>query len=438
MPRLINHLLILGFLLLSPTGLAYVQDGRVIAKIEFEGLHQIAVSEAVATTGLKTDQPFKVDEVDAAAQRLLDSGLFSRVGYRTRTAGTQITITFQVEEVKGGDAPVVYDNFIWFTDEQLLEAVRKQVPSFAGSAPSGGKMPAAITSALQQLLEQNKLPGTVEYLATQTESGRTLNHVFTVKGVKLQVCTLHFPGVKNVTEQRLLTAAQELNEAEYARELVKGFADVKLRAVYRELGQLRAAFGTPIGKPDSKCKNGVDVTIPVDEGLIYSWGSVDWSGTTKFLPDELGQLLGVKQGEVANGLKFDKGLQAVKKAYTSQGYLEAMFRPSPEFDDTTKKATYKMEVSEGPQYRMGNLLFSGLTERDAKALRSAWRLQRGEPFDQSYVEEFFRTDGHNAMRRIVEERQAVGQPPPRVGFKISPNKATLTAEVTLELQKFGN
>jgi outer membrane protein insertion porin family len=410
----------------------------VIARVEFEGLKQIAANEALATSGLKADQPFKVDEVDAAAQRLLDSGLFSRIGYRTRTAGNKVTITFQVEEVRGGDAPVVFDNFIWFTDDQLMEAVRREVPSFAGTAPSAGKMSEAITRALQQLLQQNNLPGTVEYLGSQSESGRMLSHVFSVKGVKLQVCTLHFPGVKNVTEEKLIAAAKELDGAEYARELVRGFADVRLRAVYRELGLLRAKFATPVGKPDPKCKNGVDVTVPVDEGVVYSWGPIDWLGSQTLQADELNRLLGVTPGDVANGLKFDKGLMAIRKAYTSQGFLEVAMQPVPEFNDSAQKAAYKITVSEGPQYRMGSLTYSGLVDREAKALRDAWRLRRGEFFDQTYVDEFFRADGMNAMRRIMEERQLSGQRPPRLGVKMKPNKDTLTVDVTIELVKADN
>lgn len=437
MPRLINHLLLV-ILVVASSAFTLGQDARVIEKIEFEGLKQVVAREALTTSGLQPDQPFKVDEVDAAAQRLLDSGLFNKIGYRTRTAGNKVTITFQVEEVKGGDAPVVFDNFIWFTDDQLMEAVRREVPPFAGTAPSGGKMPEAITRALQQLLQQNNLPGTVEYLGSQSESGRTLSHVFSVRGVKLQVCTLHFPGVKNVTEERLIAAAKELNEAEYARELVRGFADVRLRAVYREIGQLRASFATPIGKPDSKCKNGVDVTVPVDEGLVYSWGPITWSGSQVMQSDDLNLLLGVTTGDVANGLKFDQGLMAVRKAYLNQGFLEVAIQPVPEFDDSTQKASYKIAVNEGPQYRMGSLTYSGLVDREAKALRDAWRLRRGEFFNQSYVEEFFRTDGLNAMARILEERKLSGQKPPRLGYKMKANKETLTVDVTLELLKADN
>src|SRR3979411_945784 len=107
MPRLINHLLILCFVFAAAAAFTAAQDKRVIGRIEFEGLKQITGEEASATSGLKPDQPFKVEEVDAAAQSLLDSGIFKQLSYRTRTVGNKVTITFQVQEATGGDSPVV-------------------------------------------------------------------------------------------------------------------------------------------------------------------------------------------------------------------------------------------------------------------------------------------------------------------------------------------
>ncbi len=434
MTRRINHLLILFFVFTSAAAFTAAQDRRVIGLIEFEGLQQIALDEALATSGLKTAQPFKIEEVDAAAQRLLDSGLFKQLGYRTRTAGNKVTITFQVEEARGGDSPVIFDNFIWFTEEQLTDAVRREVPSFAGRAPNTGKMPEAITRALQQLLTEQKMPGTVGYLASQDLGGRMLGHVFSVTGVKLPICTFHFPGAKNISEAKLAaTSKEELSGADYSGEIIRGFAGMKLLAIYRELGQLRAKFATPVGKADPNCKDGVDVTIPVEEGLIYSWGSPDWSGANALTADQLNETLGMKQGDVANGLKFDQGVRAVTEAYGRQGYLNAQLRPTPEFDDNTLKVTYKIEVREGPQYRMGSLLFKGLAERDAKALRNAWKLRRGEVFDQGYLREFYKKDLGSAMQRLFEERQTVGRPPPQLDARVNPNKETLTVDVTLEL-----
>ena len=144
MKRLTNHLLIV-VVITAFSALAAAQDARVLSRIEFEGLQQVKAEEALATSGLKLDQPFRIEAIDAAAQRMLDSGIFKQVAYRTRTAGNKVTLTFKVEEAGGGDSPVIFDNFIWFTEDQLMDAVRREVPLFSGRVPNIGKMPEAIT-----------------------------------------------------------------------------------------------------------------------------------------------------------------------------------------------------------------------------------------------------------------------------------------------------
>src|SRR5262249_21008763 len=95
------------------------QQNFTIAKIEFEGLNRLTPDEMVVTTELKVGQQFQLSALDAAAQRLVDTGFFKHVEYRTRPTRDQITITFIVEESKVTTSRVIFDNFIWFSDAEL-------------------------------------------------------------------------------------------------------------------------------------------------------------------------------------------------------------------------------------------------------------------------------------------------------------------------------
>lgn len=434
MTQPIKHLLIFAFLCSLTAAGIVAQDNRIIAGLEFEGLKQVTAEQALTTSGLAVGQSFKVEDIDAAAQKLIDSGLIRNLSYRTRTVGNKVTITFQIEEAKGGDSPVVFDNFIWFTDDQILEAIHREVQTFSGRLPNEGKLTDAITRTLQQLLDEHNVPGKVEYVAQQDLGGRMLGHVFSVTGIKLAICTFNFPGAKNISEEKLRRVVkEEMAEADYSREIVRGFAGLKLVPLYREVGQLQANFGTPDGKPDAKCRNGVEVTLPVSEGMVYAWDATQWSGMNVLTADQLNRILNIKVGDVANGLKFDKGVAAVRKTYGRQGYIQAQLQIRPEFDDGSQRVIYKIAVNEGPQYRMGNLTYKGLSERDARALRSAWRLKRGEVFDQGYLDDFFKEDARGVLQRLFEERRAAGKPPPSLNTNFDRHKDTLMVDVTLEL-----
>jgi outer membrane protein assembly factor BamA len=413
------------------------QPSRKITKIEIEGLARLSAEEVVATSGLKTGAPFSVADLDAAGQKLVDSGLFAKVGYRTNTKGNLVTIVFQVEEAKSGQSAVVFDNFVWFTNDELVAAIKREVPSFNGLAPDSGKMTDAVSHALQTLLKEHQIEGTVEYAPWQRlSSGAKQEHLFSVTGVQIPICKLHFPGATNVSEEKLVKSSRQLTDADYSLKSTIAFVNIILFPIYREVGQLRANFAEPISKFEgaANCKGGVDLSVPVEEGPIYLWDKAEWSGNEALSGTELDAALGMKQGELANGIKFDKGLVEVDKRYGRTGHLDVRLGAQPEFDDTASRVTYKIVVKEGPQYRMGKLTIKGLSEADSKSLEQSWKLKSGEVFDSSYFERFLKTDAREEMQRTMRARQAQGKGAPQISHETIPNRQTLTADVTVEFK----
>ena len=407
----------------------FAQAGQKIAKIEMEGLEALTAETVIVTSGLKVGAPFSVDATDEAAQRLLSSGLFKKVGYRTKNAGGNVTITFQLEELKGQLSPVVFDNFIWFSDEELAAAIKREVPTFNGSAPDIGNTNDAIKQALQNLLAERKLPGQVEYNLTEHE------HLFRVTGIPMKICTLHFPGAQNVPEKKLIEATRSSMDIDYSRQSAQAFPKFGLYPIYRELGHLRASFGEPIAKPATKdgCE-GVDLTIPVDEGAVYSWVKAEWFGNQVLSTKELDDALGMKAGEVANGKKFDTGLKEVQKAYGKRGHVQIRLNPAAEFDEGAPKVSFKIAITEGPQYRMGTVEFKGFSLDDAFILNKRWALKSGNVYDQSYAGEFVRSNMGEIMSRLTQERLAQRKPVPNLGLFENVNSQALTVNVIVELK----
>lgn len=405
----------------------FAQARQKIAKIDIEGLQALTAETVIATSGLKIGDAFSLDATDAAAQRLIDSGLFKRVSYRTRSADASVTITFQVEEVKGQSSPVAFDNFIWFSDEELAAAIKREVPSFNGSAPDIGNTNEAIKKALQHLLDERKLPGQVEYNLTEQE------HLFRVEGVSMRICTLHFPGAQVVPEQKLIQVTRSSMDQQYSRQSAMIFPKFGLYPLYRELGHLRASFGAPIAKPGTNAEGceGVELTIPVNEGAVYSWAKAEWFGNQVLSATELDAALDMKPGEVVNGKKFDKGLSEVKKAYGKSGHIGVQTNPTAQFDDAAAKVTFKIAVDEGPQYRMGTVEFKGFSADDAFILNKRWGLRSGEVYDQTYAGGFLRDVAGEILSRMGKAREAQGKPMPNVTINEYPNRQTLSVNLVI-------
>ena len=208
---------------------------------------------------------------------------------------------------------------------ELIGAVKRELPSFDGTAPDTGNTVDRIIKALQRFLHEQKIEATVTHMASQDDPGSPAQeHVFTVNGVPLPICTINFPGAKNITEAKLSESSKELRDSEYSRKFVSSFAQNNLIPLYREVGQLKAAFSPPLAKPEATatCKSGVELTIPVDEGLhlqveqsrMDRKHSVNSTGTRSAYS-------GCSQASLQTVVKLDQAPQAIQKAYGRKGFL---------------------------------------------------------------------------------------------------------------------
>ncbi|HEV3469603.1 MAG TPA: POTRA domain-containing protein [Pyrinomonadaceae bacterium] len=405
-----------------------------LARVEFEGLERVTRDDALARGGLQAGQTVTVEQIEEAAQRLSQSGLFRNLGYTIKGTTDAAVLTFKVEEMRWG-VPVVFDNFIWFTDEELTEAVRRRVPTFDGTAPEGGGVTDEITRALQELLRSRNIEGTVEYMGSADAAGRHGEHVFTVKGAALRVCALSFPGARTVTEEELVRMSAPVFDNEYSRVFVSGFLASNLLPLYHERGLLRASFG-PLrvtkAAPSEECAQGLAVAAPVDEGSAYVWGGAEWTGQQAMTPQELNIALGMRTRDVAGSAKLEKGLEAVRRAYGRKGYLTARVTGAPEFDDANRRVLYRFNVTEGPQYRMGALTLDGLDERDTNNMKVRWRILPGEVFDAGYPDEFVKKNVQEFARDLLRD----GRKPTftKAGYNLRVDNDKLTVDVTLEFK----
>jgi len=221
---------------------------------------------------------------------------------------------------------------------------------------------------------------------------------------------------------------------DYSRAYVGGFVESNLVPLYQERGYLRATFGPSKAKPETttECERGVALTLYVDEGPVYVWDKAVWEGSTALTPQELDIALGMKGREIANGLKVDKGLLVVRKAYGRKGYLALRVRGTPEFDDENRRVTYRFRVDEGPQYKMGQLVVNGLSVAAGNNLQGRWSLLHGEVYDEGYLEEFVK----KRLPEFQKDAAREGNPLPalKLETKAAPNHQKQTVDVTLNFK----
>jgi outer membrane protein assembly factor BamA len=416
----------------SPAICAAQKPTRLI-KIEVVGNKRVTQEQVIETSQLKIGQTVDSSVLDAAADRLMQSGLFKTLSYRVRTADDEAIVIFTVEEA-AKNLPVVFENFVWFADDEIAHAIRQDVPFFDGTAPQGGTTTNKIAAALQRLLDGKRIPARVEFLPYADTATGKVELVFTAKGAKIPVCALHFPGAEAIPETNLIKSSQQFIQSDYSKKDAAAFAKYTLFPLYRHIGRLRATFQEPTAKLETEqCTGGVALTIPVDEGLAYSWDKAEWTGNQALTGDELSAALGMKDGELADGFKIDKGLKDVEKAYGRRGYIAASYRPSIEFDDASAHVSYRFNITEGARYFMGKLIVSGLPPEDEERLRAKWTLGSNAVFDASYIDDF----GQKGLREFMTglAQRSPGSRRPNVEVKTKPDAQKQTVDVIISFNQ---
>jgi len=407
------------------------QQGARLQKVEVTGLKRMTADQVIALSGLQIGQAVDGTLLDAAASKMMQSGLFRRLGYRTRTNKDGAIVTFDIEE-SAVSLPIVFENFVWFTDDEILAAIRQDVPFFNGTAPATGDTTDKIAAALQRLLASRNINARVEYLPYVSQDKQEL--LFTVRGARIPICSLHFPGASAIPESDLVKASREIFNTEYSKKDIATFAPIKLIPLYRHLGYLRTEFqpATVSMENSATCPGGVSVTIPVAEGAVYTWAGSEWNGNEKLTVDDLAGALGMNPGEVADGFKIDKGLKEVRRAYAGRGYLSAQVKESMEFAEGAPRVRYIFNITEGPRFFMGNLIISGLAPADAEALKSKWTLGANSVFDESYIDQFRQTALREFMAGLIQRSRGAARTHVEVATR--PDAAKLTVDVLINFK----
>lgn len=397
--------IILGLQLFS-VGLAGAQPAASpmkLAAVEVTGMRRYTPADVVKLSGLEPGASVAPADFDAATQRLAGTGLFKEVAYRYATAAGRTTVTFAIEEAEW-TIPVIFDNFVWLEDEEIVQALRQRIPSFDGTAPTLAGVPELFTRQLQALLQTKQIAGSIEFTPQASLQTGIIGYIFKVKDPAPKVCALRFTGASAIKEADLVGKLAIVG-SDYSRSFTESSARGTLTDLYRQRGHWRATLGKPAAVLEQgQACSGVSVTISVDEGSPYVTERFAWSGNTSMPSKDLDGLMPLKSGDLAGVEKLDDGLRRVQTAYGKQGYIQHRSSYEPRLDDQGRKTTFDVKIEEGPQFRFGTVTFSGLPPDGVALLTKLWQLKAGEVFDASYPTQFL---FDNVMPRL---RQGAASP----------------------------
>lgn len=359
-----------------------------IASIKVTGAKKFPADQIIAASGLKTGDVVTAKQIQEATNRLAALGIFSAINFRYTSKGDAINLEFQVQEAP--TYPVSFDNFPWFTSADIAAAIRNQVGLFTGEAPGDGAMIDEITAVIENLLASQKIKGSVEHQLLAKPVGDGMMMQFRVEGVQLRVQSVQLGESAAANSERLKDRVADIKGQPYSLFAVELFENEQIRPLYASKGFLRAQIGPPqthlIPDLNDPKESAVELSIPIDPGPAYTWKGVYWQGNSAVQSSDLDAVVALKTGEIANGMKIEALWQKIESYYGQHGYLDMKLSPEPQFDDSAHQISYRAAITEGPQYRMGDMVITGLSLDAEKRLRQAWQIAPGQVFDDGYYE----------------------------------------------------
>jgi outer membrane protein assembly factor BamA len=382
----------------------------VLDAVTATGSRKFTPAQIAEASGLKLGEAINREALQLAANRLAATGLFSSVRYRFSSQGPNVSLEFQVTDAK--TLPVAFDNFPWFTDEELYKAIQQSVGLFDGTAPNDGSYVDAIGAAIQKQLDTLGVPGHVKHRVIERPIGPGLEVQYWLDGPKLTVGSVQFTDPLAEHDQRVSERLQDLIGKPFSRYYVNVFTAEQVRPIYLSQGFLKVQFGAPearfSGNPNHPDLGHVVVIVPVTPGPRFTWNGVNWSGNTVFDAATLNRMMGLSQGQTADGLAIAAGLQKVDQEYGKKGYLDISLDSEPVYDDAKATVSYNVKVTEGGPYRMGKLVITNLSLEAEKRVRKAWLLHAGQTFDAEYFKIFLGEVVKEALAGLPVNYQHIG------------------------------
>ncbi len=171
----------------------------------------------------------------------------------------------------------------------------------------------------------------------------------------------------------------------------------RVRQAYRDKGYANAAVEEP--KTQIRDEGGlnfftfrpnkgkrIDILLPIEEGGRYRLSDITFSGN-KAVKNVKGlrATFPIKDGDWFNATDISKGLDNLKKAYGTLGYINFGAIPQVHYDDQTKTVSINVDIDEGYPFYVSRIEFTGNTITRDKVIRRELMLDEGSVYNSQLV-----------------------------------------------------
>ncbi|MNK07080.1 Outer membrane protein assembly factor BamA precursor [compost metagenome] len=379
-----------------------LESGRqyILADVLVTGKTTYNEQTIVQFTGLEKGQSIQVpgDELSNAIKKLWKLKLFSDVNFFIdRTVGDSIYLELNINEL-----PKISDVKIQGIKKGKSETIIKDTQLTKGKVVNEN----LITTTKNYIENKYKKDGyynTKVAINVIPDSINTVKMVVNIdKGKKVKVKDITFTGNSELSASKLRKAMKNTKVKAFPNPLrifksSKFVADkykedlTSIVNKYKERGfrDARVLSDTVVYDPN---KNLVSIAIKVEEGRKYYFGDIKYIGNTVYTNQQLNHVLGIKKGEVYNGILLQKRIadrekpdgQDLTNLYQNNGYLFSNINPV-EVRTANDTIDFEIRIVEGPIAYFNNVTVIGNDKTNDHVIYRELRTRPGMRWNKEEV-----------------------------------------------------
>ncbi len=373
-------------------GKSYILDS-----ISVRGIKTFNAQTVISYSGLRKGQEISLpgEEVSAVISKLWGLDLFSDINfYVTKVENNSVSVEIDIEEL-----PTLTDVKINGLKKGSIESLIKDTELITGKKLSES----FLTNTKNYIVNKYKKEGFLDtkvVLNTIKDSVGTNSYKIVVnidKGSRIKIKDIEFVGNEVYKGNKLrsqLKNTKVKNPVRFwkrSKFIDNDFKDdlSDLIDFYKEEGYRDARILTDSLIRNEDNSNTVDLQLEIEEGNKYYFGTIDFIGNTVYSNAILQQVLGLKKGDVYNGVLLKKRIADTSKPdgnditnlYQNNGYLFSNIN-AVEVSAVEDTINFEIRITEGKLANFNKIVVEGNTKTNDHVIYRELRTKPGELYSK--------------------------------------------------------
>jgi len=361
------------------------------------GIKTFNEQTVISYSGLRKGQKIKVpgEEVSSVINKLWGLELFSNINvYVTNVENNKISLDIEIEEL-----PTLTDVKINGLKKGNTETIIKDTELTKGKKLSESFM----TNTKNYIINKYKKEGFLDTKVNlntikDTIGANSYKMVVNIdKGQRIKIKEIDFNGNEVFKESKLRSKLKNTkikNPIRFwkrSKYINNDFNDDLngLIEFYKENGFRDARIIKDTLLRNDKTSNSIALKLDIEEGKKYYFGDIDFVGNTVYTNNSLQQILGLKKGDVYNGVLLKKRIADTSKPdgnditnlYQNNGYLFSNIN-AVEVSAIKDTIDFEIRITEGKLANFNKIVVEGNTKTNDHVIYRELRTKPGELYSK--------------------------------------------------------